>query len=193
MDHPTAKLLPHTLYRAVCSFDYFILLPSITLQHILKKRGDTAVQMSQSRSKASPATPAEPYTKLPSAAPKIEPTNVLPTGIAFSFSQVLPGLVTTLLLSRFKDVVADPVATLTSLLLPLSTLQVAYCVLCLPPHQNAPTPSSSTQNQPSAGGSVNSNPARKKTGNGHTKLSSLPSRIIVSALLHLELRAPCPT
>ena len=127
--------------------------------------------MAPKPSSTTEAAKAQAAANLPSAPQKIEPTSLLPTSVARTYSHVYPVLVLTLFVGSFQALVRDPVATLSALLPPVAALQAAYCVLCLPPHQTAGL------QQQSGNGSAGGGSARKKGARG----GSLMSKIIVRA------------
>ena len=65
--------------------------------------------------------------------PTSQPISLLPTPEANVYTHVHPILLLTLYYFRFPSLVASPVSTLLSSLIPLSILQITYTVLCLPP------------------------------------------------------------
>jgi len=60
------------------------------------------------------------------------PIDVLPTEAARLYTHIHPFLVLGVYYIRFNALVADPVSTLLTSLLPLSFLQISYVVTCLP-------------------------------------------------------------
>lgn len=68
----------------------------------------------------------------PKPAPKPQPIRPLDTTAARVFTQIHPVLLLSGYLFQFPRVVADPISALTSSLLPLAVLQVAYTTICLP-------------------------------------------------------------
>jgi phosphatidylinositol glycan class F len=71
----------------------------------------------------------------PSMAAPIEP---LKNDMARVYTHVHPVVVLSLYAYKFKDIVADPVPALLSILAPLAVLQIAYVALCLPPTGETP-------------------------------------------------------
>ncbi|KAF2646371.1 hypothetical protein P280DRAFT_387553 [Massarina eburnea CBS 473.64] len=61
------------------------------------------------------------------------PINILNNGTAKLYTHLHPILVLSLYAYRWPSIVADPVPALTSALVPLSILQIAYVAICLPP------------------------------------------------------------
>ncbi|KAF2873776.1 glycosylphosphatidylinositol anchor biosynthesis protein 11 [Massariosphaeria phaeospora] len=59
--------------------------------------------------------------------------DILNNDTARLYTHIHPILVLSLYAFQFRSIVADPVPALTSTLIPLSILQVAYVALCLPP------------------------------------------------------------
>lgn len=86
--------------------------------------------------------PAAPAPKAP--AMPIEPLN---TDAAHIYTHIHPILVLSLYAYKFNDLVADPVPTLLSTLLPLAVLQVAFVAVCLPPTSGTSTPQIRKQKQ----------------------------------------------
>ena len=72
-------------------------------------------------------------TKPTSSLPTLKPVQLLDSSIAQLYTHIHPFLVLSAYFFQFPSIVADPVATLSSMLLPLGAAQVAYSVLCLPP------------------------------------------------------------
>lgn len=60
------------------------------------------------------------------------PIDILPTDAARFYTHIHPFLVLGVYYIRFNALVADPIPTLLTSLLPLSILQVTYVVTCLP-------------------------------------------------------------
>ena len=65
--------------------------------------------------------------------PTSQPISLLPTTRANVYTHIHPILLLSLYYLRFSSLVATPVPTLLSSLLPLSILQITYTVICLPP------------------------------------------------------------
>lgn len=61
------------------------------------------------------------------------PVDILKNDTARLYTHVHPALVLSLYALRFNAIVADPVPALTTTLIPLSLLQIAYVAICLPP------------------------------------------------------------
>lgn len=61
------------------------------------------------------------------------PIDILNSDTARLYTHLHPVILLSLYAFRFSSIVADPVAELTSALIPLSILQIAYVALCLPP------------------------------------------------------------
>jgi len=61
------------------------------------------------------------------------PVEILNNDAARFYTHLHPVLVLSLYAYGFQSVVADPVPALTSSLIPLSILQIAYVAICLPP------------------------------------------------------------
>jgi phosphatidylinositol glycan class F len=65
--------------------------------------------------------------------PQYSPVHLLDTDISRLYTHIHPIIVLSIYFLSFKLIVADPISALSSLLLPLAALQVAYVVICLPP------------------------------------------------------------
>ena len=65
--------------------------------------------------------------------PPAHPMDILNDDTARLYTHIHPALVISLYAVRFKAIVADPVSALTTTLIPLSILQIAYVAICLPP------------------------------------------------------------
>lgn len=128
------------------------------------------------------AAAAEAAKTLPAPPLNIEPTNLLPTSIARTYSHVHPVLVFGLFMSSFSALVFDPVTSLTTLLPPLAVLQAVYCILCLPPQHGEQLHGQSPQAHSNSNGNASS--SRKKTGASIVRGSTLTSRVIVCLLIH---------
>ena len=61
------------------------------------------------------------------------PVNILSNDTSRFYTHLHPVLVLSLYAYQFQSIVADPVPALTSTLIPLSVLQIAYVAICLPP------------------------------------------------------------
>lgn len=99
--------------------------------------------------------------------PISQPISILPTDSARLYTHIHPVLLLGSLYLSFGKLVNDPVNTLLWALLPLSLLQAAYCVTCLPASSG-----SSTQPTPSK------TPKRKRVQFAKSPISS-GSKIIV--------------
>ncbi|KAF1357403.1 hypothetical protein EJ07DRAFT_167588 [Lizonia empirigonia] len=75
------------------------------------------------------------------------PIELLNTDAAHIYTHIHPILVLSLYAYIFNDLVADPVPTLLSTLLPLAVLQVAFVAVCLPPTSGTSTPQIRKQKQ----------------------------------------------
>ena len=71
--------------------------------------------------------------------PTSQPISLLPSSAARTYSHVHPVLLSTYYYLRFSSLVADPVPTLTTDLLPICLLQLSYAVICLPPTKSIST------------------------------------------------------
>jgi len=65
--------------------------------------------------------------------PPASPIDILNNDTARLYTHIHPILVLSLYAFQFPSIVADPVPALTTTLIPLSILQIAYVALCLPP------------------------------------------------------------
>ncbi|QDS77357.1 hypothetical protein FKW77_005492 [Venturia effusa] len=107
--------------------------------------------------------------------PRSFPIKHLDSDIAKLYTHIHPILVLSSYFLSFQSIVANPVRSLYILLLPLSILQVAYVVLCLPPAGTA---------SPAAGQKA----AEKKAFGGKRKATDW-SKKIVPSLISLILSA----
>ncbi|KAI4218650.1 MAG: hypothetical protein L6R36_008831 [Xanthoria steineri] len=64
--------------------------------------------------------------------PTSTPITLLPTPTARLYHHIHPILLLSLFYLSFPSLTANPVSTLCKLLLPITSLQILYCVLCLP-------------------------------------------------------------
>ncbi|KAI9717637.1 MAG: hypothetical protein M1812_004582 [Candelaria pacifica] len=71
------------------------------------------------------------------------PINILNNETARLYTHIQPVLVLALFYIRFNALVADPVPTLLTSLLPLSIIQISYVTICLPVTTKEATPSTS--------------------------------------------------
>ncbi len=97
------------------------------------------VTMSSSPSKgaavqtAAAALVASPSPKSKDGA-QVQPTQIKQTPVAQAARHGLPALLAAAFLVQFRPLVADPVSTMFSILIPLvSVIQLAYVLVCLPP------------------------------------------------------------
>lgn len=79
-----------------------------------------------------PIAPGEIFTPIKSSIP-VSPVEPLSNPTARLYTHIHPVLLLSVYFVRFNAIVADPVASLTTLLLPISVLQLAYVAICLPP------------------------------------------------------------
>ena len=79
-------------------------------------------------------------TKPPKLVPTTPPIAILQTDAARTLTHLHPALLLAYYLFRFSALVANPTSTLFADLLPVSLLQLAYAVTCLPAHKPAETP-----------------------------------------------------
>ena len=78
-------------------------------------------------------------TKSRKLIPTTQPIVILQTDAARTLTHLHPALLLAYYLFRFPALVADPTSTLFADLLPVSLLQLAYAVTCLPAHRSAET------------------------------------------------------
>ncbi len=80
-----------------------------------------------------PVTMANPSPAKTAIPTKVSlPIELLPTDLARIVSQAHPALLLSAYYLRFPALVTDPVSTLLNSLLPLTAIQIAYAVICLP-------------------------------------------------------------
>lgn len=93
-----------------------------------------AAAQAQAHAAFAKSTPLAPRTTL-------RPVQIRQTPVAQTARHVLPALLAGVFAVRFRALVADPVSTMATTTLPLTTaLQFAYAVLCLPaPGSSGPT------------------------------------------------------
>ena len=105
--------------------------------------------------------------------PKSQPISILPNEPARLYRNIHPALILSLFYFSFSQLVADPVTTLTRAIAPIASLQLLYCVICLPPYSSGSSSSSSSSatntsssasssSSASASGVVNKTPKRKR-------------------------------
>lgn len=101
--------------------------------------------------------------------------DVLDSDIAKAYAHIHPLLILSVYFFNLSSIIADPVSALSTLLLPVSALQIAYSSLCLP----ATGASDASPSTLKAG-------ARKKQGQGKSD-GGIGSKVVVSpprSLLH---------
>jgi len=84
-----------------------------------------------------PATMTEAESKPRKLLSTSLPIEILPTDTARLYTYIHPFLVLGVYYLRFSALVADPVSTLLTSLIPLSVLQISYAVTCLPAAKRA--------------------------------------------------------
>ena len=101
--------------------------------------------------------------------PASQPIDLLPSPAARAYSHVHPVLLSAYYYLRFPSLVANPVSTLTTDLLPIGVLCLGYAVLCLPHTKSISTTASSSKppaiprpKTPKALGYKRSQPASQK-------------------------------
>jgi phosphatidylinositol glycan class F len=98
------------------------------------------------------------------SAPRMDAINVLNTDLARLYTHIHPFLLLSGYLFNFASIVSDPVSLLSKLAIPLSALQIAYVIICLP-----------------TAGSVNpKGSGPKKPSKSRTESINLSSKITVS-------------
>ena len=115
--------------------------------------------------------------------PASQPISLLSTNEANIYTHIHPILLLTLYYIRFPSLVASPVPTLLSSLVPLSILQVTYTVLCLPPTSNG-----------SKSGSTHAKKTKSKRGPNIKSHADIGAKIIVSmpfAICYENLAKSC--
>lgn len=125
-------------------------------------------------------TPSPPPRKL---VPTSQPISLLITTEANVYTHVHPFLILILYYIRFPSLVASPVPTLLSSLIPLSILQITYTVLCLPPTANG-----------SRSASTPSKKVKSKRGTAAKSHVGIGDKIVVSnpfTIDHEELTKYC--
>lgn len=65
--------------------------------------------------------------------PTTKPISLLPTSAAQTYTHIHPVVLLTVYYIRFPALVADPISTLTTSVIPLCILQLSYVIACLPP------------------------------------------------------------
>ncbi|KAI9742308.1 MAG: Glycosylphosphatidylinositol (GPI) anchor assembly protein [Claussenomyces sp. TS43310] len=107
------------------------------------------------------------------------PIEVLPTDLARIFTHLHPVLLLSAYYLRFPSLVADPVLTLATGLIPLAIVQTAYCIICLP--FAGSTPRAAKKAQKSKGG------AAKKSSPAATIFPILFSLLLTVAVTPIVL------
>ena len=72
--------------------------------------------------------------------PTTSPITLTPTAISHTFAHVHPCLLLSFYYIQFPSLVADPISTLWTSLLPITLLQIGYAITCLPPYQASAPP-----------------------------------------------------
>jgi len=130
----------------------------------LKLPNPQAPQNLQSRATMSSTTTTTTATKPES--PTSAPIDLLDNDIARIYTHLHPLLLLSLFYFQFNALVANPVQTLLSSLVPLALLQIAYCILCLPPTTGSSSPQAKVAGK------------KGKSGKGKDELS-IVNRLIV--------------
>jgi len=141
-----------------------------------------------------PATMTETESKRRKFLSTSLPIDILPTDTARLYTHMHPFLVLGVYYLRFNALVADPVSTLLTSLLPLSVLQISSAVTCLPAAKRAAKQSTPVK---SAKQGQRKKPGASKAENGLSnklvvciQYTGVPIRVNVS---HLSLgRCPGP-
>ena len=114
--------------------------------------------------------------------PISQPISLLPTPEANVYSHIHPVLLLSLYYLRFPSLVASPVPTLLSDLVPLSILQITYTVLCLPPTASGSKSAGTPSKKP-----------KSKRGSAAKGNGGIATKIVVSKLFtiyHEKLTQP---
>ncbi|MCJ1462136.1 Glycosylphosphatidylinositol (GPI) anchor assembly protein [Pseudocyphellaria aurata] len=127
-------------------------------------------------------SPLPPSRKL---VPTSQPINTLPTDVARLYTIIHPLLLLSLYYFTFSSLVSDPVLTLQNALLPLSVLQLAYVVTCLPTSGSSPAIPPVPSKVAKSGQRKRPNPAKQNVGPGGKVVPAL-----LSLLLTLLLASP---
>ena len=106
------------------------------------------------------------------------PIDILNNDTAKLYTHIHPILVLSFYVFRFSAIVADPVSALTSSLIPLSFLQIAYVAICLPP-----TGGSNAQEKKKPGEKKKPTPGKLESG--------VNSKVIVSYSLPYDNCTSC--
>jgi hypothetical protein len=103
--------------------------------------------MSQIAATQTPSGKRSPSREI---APTTAPIVALPSQPAQIFKNVHPVLVSSYFYLRFSHLIADPVTTLLTDLIPISILQCAYAIVCLPVSKRPIPPDESKTSSPKA-------------------------------------------
>ena len=116
--------------------------------------------------------------------PPASPIDILNNDAARLYTHLHPVLVLSLYAYQFRSIVADPVPVLTTTLIPLSILQIAYVAICLPPTGGSGSPTAQADRRKSG--------EKKKTAPGKLE-GGVNRKIIVCLLQHTSRvdREPC--
>ncbi|KAL8919311.1 MAG: hypothetical protein Q9208_006876 [Pyrenodesmia sp. 3 TL-2023] len=144
----------------------------------------TAAAPSSSSSPSTTSAPQPSTTPSRHLTPTTTPIPLLPTPTARLYNHIHPALTLSLFYLSFPSLVADPVSTLSKLLLPLAALQGIYSVLCLPIAQAGAFP----RGGGGAPGRRKNKPGEKKKDLSAEWIGKIP--VLLSALLTLTLAAP---
>nr|POF08190.1 glycosylphosphatidylinositol anchor biosynthesis protein 11 [Quercus suber] len=138
------------------------LLSSSSFVHLVKPSQTTPGPSAMSAASSSAAAAAPP--------PPSKPIDLLSGQYSFSYSNLHPVLLLSLLAVSFPRLVADPVSTLLGLAPTVVLLQAGYCIVCLP-SLGRPLP-------PAAASSSSSKP-RPKPKPSRTASDDLWARVVV--------------
>ncbi|KIW03874.1 uncharacterized protein PV09_05170 [Verruconis gallopava] len=128
----------------------------------------------------SASTPLRQQTKL-----QYSPVSLLDTDVARLYAHIHPITLLSIYFLSFKLIVADPISALSSLLLPLATLQAAYVVVCFPPTGSHAVPGHKSGG-PAKGGALKKGAKTK----GEITLGMRVIPALISLLLSLSLGTP---
>lgn len=117
------------------------------------------------------APPLPPSRKL---VPTSQPINTLPTDVARLYTTIHPLLLLSLYYFAFPSLVSDPVLTLQNAVLPLSVLQLAYVVTCLPTSGSSPDIPPIPSKAAKSGQRKRPSPAKQNVGLGGKVVVSIP-------------------
>ena len=145
------------------------LVDPVTMASSIAKGATSQAQKATSKTTSTTASSSK------DASPQLHPIPTKQTPLAQTARHALPALLGGLFLVRFRALVDDPVATMSSTLPLTAALQVAYAVICLPVAGSQNTPSGS-----SGSARKGPRPGEKKRSAGE---GAGPSRVAVRSFL----------